>query len=108
MASFALLPIYSGFTYDLPNQHIGFAPVKTGDFRSFWAVGTGWGDYLRTQSACRIVVRSGSILLSSVRLADSQVQKLLVDGKERPFRQEGDLISFAPVPVKKEMRFLLS
>ena len=107
MASFALLPIFSGFTYDLPNHRIGFAPVTEGNFRCFWATGTGWGEFCRTENSCRILLKAGSILLSSVALPGNQVKKLFVDGNEIPFRQTKDLISFAPLTVKKELRFVL-
>jgi len=107
MASFALLPIFSGFVYDLPNQHIGFAPVVSGDFRCLWAVGSGWGDFLRTEQVCRIVLKGGSLSLSSVQLADSCVKTVLADGKEIPFRQTDGQITFAPVTVNKELRFVL-
>ena len=107
MASFALLPIFSGFTYDIPNGQIGFAPILPGDFRCFWAAGNSWGDFLRTRQYCRVILKAGSLVLSSVLLDESTVKTVLVDGKEIPFRQTGDLITFALVTVKKEIRFLM-
>ena len=107
MASFALLPIFSGFTYDIPNGQIGFAPILPGDFRCFWAAGNSWGDFLRTRQYCRVILKAGSLVLSSVLLDESTVKTVLVDGKEIPFRQTKDLITFAPITVKKEIRFLM-
>ena len=107
MASFALLPIFSGFTYDIPNRYIGFAPVIPGDFRCFWAAGNSWGDFLRTRQDSRVILNAGSLDLSSVRLDESTVKTVLVDGKEIPFRQTGVLITFAPITVKKEIRFIM-
>ena len=46
MASFALLPIFSGFTFAVPKKHIGFAPVIPGNFRCMWNLGAGWGDFV--------------------------------------------------------------
>lgn len=105
MASFALLPIFSGFTYDLPKAQMGFAPVLSGDFRCFWAVGTGWGDFVRTADAWRIKLSGGCVTLSSVRLAACTVTKMSVDGKHIPFTQTGDLITFQTVTAKKELCF---
>ena len=45
MASFAMLQAYSGFVYDRVHGRIGFRPVLPGDFRSFWALGSLWGEY---------------------------------------------------------------
>jgi len=105
LASFALLPIFSGFSCDIPNQTVGFAPVVPGDFRCFWGAGTGWGDFLRTEGECRIVINGGQLTLCAVRLADICVGSCFADGKEIPFRQTGDRITFAPITVCKELRF---
>lgn len=107
LASFALLPIFSGFTYDLPHQHIGFAPVLSGNFRCFWSVGSGWGAFIRTSKNCSIVLKAGNLTLSSVSLDGVCVRKLVVDGKEMPFRQTGNRVTFATVTAKKELNFYL-
>ena len=107
LASFALLPIFSGFCYDMPNRHIGFAPVLPGDFRCFWAVGSGWGEVHRTKKTYDITLHGGELTLSSVRLAGCSVQKMLADGKEIPFDYEEDLLTFQTVTVKKELKFYL-
>ena len=42
MASFALLPIYSGFTFDMTEKHIGFSPrTETGKY--LFSVAQSWG-----------------------------------------------------------------
>jgi uncharacterized protein (DUF608 family) len=38
MASFALLPIFSGLEFDLPHGHLGFSPLLDGDFRCPFSV----------------------------------------------------------------------
>lgn len=46
LASYALLTGASGFTVDLPNRQVSFAPIAgTADFRTFWSHGKGWGTY---------------------------------------------------------------
>lgn len=44
MASYALLPIYSGFTFDMTKKYIGFDPIIKGDCRYFWSVGETCGE----------------------------------------------------------------
>lgn len=107
LSSFALLPIFSGFSYDIPNAEIGFAPVLPGDYRCFWAAGGGWGDFLRTDRTCRLVIHGGEIRLSALRLADMRGKALTVDGKKLAFTQNGETLSFPPVTVKKELRVTL-
>jgi non-lysosomal glucosylceramidase len=46
MASWALLPALSGFTFDMVQKEIRFAPIiNQDDFVSFWSTGLGWGTY---------------------------------------------------------------
>ena len=108
MASFSLLPIFSGFTYDLPHKHIGFAPLLPGDFKCFFSVGTGWGDYVQTNKECRIVLAEGSLTLNTFSLGcASAVQKVYVDGKEIGFTLDGNQILFQEVKIIKELRLVL-
>ena len=102
MASFALLPIYAGMQYDLPHGHIGFAPIKEGDFNCLWSLGTGWGEYERKGSAQRITLAAGSLKLKSLRLV-GKIDKLTVDGKEIPFTRDGDLLQFAEITAHSEI-----
>ena len=45
MASYALIPILSGFTFDMTEGRIGFAPLPgmPTPFCTFWSVGEAWG-----------------------------------------------------------------
>ena len=103
MANFGLLPIFSGFSYDLPRGHIGFAPLTEGDFRCLWSLGTGWGDYIRTGGTQRICLKAGSLALTSPSLCGGAAKSLTVDGAPVAFTQEGDCLRFAPAAVKKEL-----
>jgi len=102
MASFALLPIYSGFEYDLPHGHIGFAPIREGDFSALWSLGTGWGEYIRKDGTQRITLTEGSLKLKSLRLT-GDIKTLTVDGKEIPFEREGNLLRFAEITAQSEI-----
>jgi len=104
MASFALLPIYSGFTFDLPHQTIGFAPIASGDFRCLWSLGSGWGDYLRTGITHQLILRDGSLTLSALRLGGiGAVTSVTADGVPVNFTQEGDILHFDAVTITREL-----
>ncbi len=95
MASFALLPIFSGFTFDLPKKTIGFSPILTGDFRSFWSLGTGWGNFIRTKNKATVEIYDGSLTLSSLKLGGiGKVNAVLIDGTSVGFTQKDDTVSF--------------
>jgi len=106
MASYALLPIFSGFTYDLPHSHIGFAPIIPGDFKCLWSVGTGWGDFVRTAKNAAIILHSGSLTLTSVSLDNAaDVQTAWCDGKQIAFTRNDKQILFDTITVRKELKF---
>lgn len=95
MASFALLPIFSGFSFDLPHGAIGFSPLLEGDFRCFFSLGTGYGTYERRGGKHEISLLSGSLALSSVTLGGAgRIKRVEIDGKPVAFRQIGDTVSF--------------
>ena len=105
MASFALLPILSGFTFDLPHGTIGFDPVVAKDnFRCIWSLGTGWGNVKITEAETVIQVLHGSLQLASVRLPYmTQPKKLLIDGKEIAFNWKDGVLSFEKIEVTKSI-----
>ena len=105
MASFALLPIFAGFAFDLPRRFIGFSPVLAGDFRCFWSLGTGWGDYIKKEQQHKLVIKGGDLTLSSIRLGSlKSVRKVTVDGKEISFVLRDGILSFEPVVIRKELK----
>ena len=105
MASFALLPIFSGFTFDLPKKHIGFSPIVTGDFRALWSLGTGWGEFVRTDTESSVRLQGGTITLSSLTLGGAPaVKELTVDGNPIAFTREGDTFSFEAVTARESVR----
>ena len=105
MASFALLPIFSGFTFDLPKKHIGFSPIVTGDFRALWSLGTGWGEFVRTDAESSVRLLGGTITLSSLTLGGAPaVKELTVDGNPIAFTREGDTFSFEAVTARESVR----
>ena len=105
MASFALLPIFSGFEFDIPKKHVGFAPICQGDFKCFWGLGTGWGDFIKTEKEYKILISAGSLELESISIKKSEkVKKLFFDGKSVEFTQNNGKIFFETSKAKKEIR----
>lgn len=97
MASFALLPILSGFEYDLPHGRIGFNPIeKKEHFRCMWSLGTGWGNVMVSAKNTTISLLRGELKISSVRLPYiKEVSRVLIDGKEIDFTFENSVIKFS-------------
>ena len=107
MASFALLPLYAGFTFDLPRKTVGFAPRLPGDFRVFWSLGTGWGDFIRKGNRDEIAIRRGSLALSSVTLGGrARLLSLRADGEEIPFETDGEAVRFEERTVCRSLVFV--
>ena len=95
MASFALLPIFSGFTFDLPKKQIGFSPIMDGDFRAIWSLGTGWGNFVKNEKEAFVDIYGGSLTLSALTVGGiGKVRTVLIDGREVPFAQDGDTVRF--------------
>ena len=109
MASFALLPIFSGFTFDLPRKHIGFSPITEGDFRSFWSLGTGWGNFIQTDSKAVLEIYEGSLTLSSFSVGGGrQASAVFIDGASVSFTQKKDRFFFDLTTVSKQIEVLFS
>ena len=106
MESFALLPIFSGFEFDLPKKQIGFSPVVPGKFKCLWSLGTGWGDFIRNEREYKIALAGGFLKLESVVLGGiPSVKAVYADGRRVSFYQNGSLISFDRANITKELRF---
>ncbi|MBO5068703.1 MAG: hypothetical protein J6C62_09970 [Clostridia bacterium] len=104
MASFALLPILSGFFFDLPNKTIGFNPKQNGNFRTFFSIGTAWGNFIKTEKTLTVNVLFGKLDLCSYVLSDNTTAKqVFIDGKEIPFTQKGNTISFKQCDITNNL-----
>ena len=84
MASWAALPILSGFTFDAHARSIGFAPrVRSGaSFRSFWSSGAAWGSFELAEHAVTLRVLHGRAELARIGLplSDQQPAWVAVNG----------------------------
>ena len=95
MASFALIPILSGFVFDLPKKKIGFVPKTGGDFESVWFTGTGWGKVRITKDEVRITILGGRMDLERLILPRGDAKRAAADGKDVFFIPKEDGIEFA-------------
>ena len=103
MASFALLPIFSGFSFDLQDHSLGFDPVLPGDFCAPWFAGDAWGIF--EKSHCRVIltVEAGKIHLKTLRLPFlGSVSHVYADGSEIPFAFRDGVLSF-DAEIKSEI-----
>jgi hypothetical protein len=104
MASFALIPIFSGFSFDLPRGSIGFAPIINGDFQSVWSVGKAWGDYRRDANSCMVIIHDGDLLLSSVKFGtNKKIVELKIDNETVAFNADGDTVRFDPRKIREKL-----
>lgn len=96
MASFALLPILSGFEFHLPKRYIGFNPlVSKKEFRSVFFVGTGWGVFSVKANRVVIKLEEGTLRLSEIGLKFVKaVKEINIDGKFQSFKFENGSVGF--------------
>lgn len=97
MASYALILTFSGFSVDMANHYIGFAPITDrNNFRSFWSVDNCWGNVDFGKDSVKIDVLYGAILLQKISInkdgrAPAQVS---IDGKTIDFTSVDNAITF--------------
>lgn len=108
MASYALMPIYSGFSYDMTEKYIGFAPAVSGEGQYVWSVGNTWGTVKLGAGAHTLTVCGEPLTLASYGLPQGQkVRAIKADGREIDFRMEGDRAVFAPMEIRSALEIEL-
>ena len=104
MASYALLLIYSGFTYDMPNHYLGFKPLKAGNGNYFWSVGNTYGNIEYKGDVQTLSVLGNELVLSAFGLRnDNEVVAVKVDGTAIPFTQKGEKIYFENTTIRSAL-----
>ncbi|WP_306262167.1 GH116 family glycosyl-hydrolase [Pararhizobium sp. IMCC21322] len=70
MASYAAIPVLTGFEYDASAAHMGFAPVHTkdGHFKSLWSNGLSWGQIEIAEDTTRLSVLGGALSIKTLSL----------------------------------------
>lgn len=70
MASYAAVLVLSGFSFDLSEGCIGFAPklMSEGRFRSLWSTGTAWGSVAIDDGEARLTVIGGTLEIAEITI----------------------------------------
>ena len=97
MASFALLLIYSGLKYNMPDGRMGFKPLK-GEGRFFWSLEGAWGTVEISKFSLHLSVQEGCLALRGL-ITDLAVKSARISGKTICFTAAPDGIDFA-APIK--------
>ncbi|MBQ7369777.1 MAG: hypothetical protein IJW58_02235 [Clostridia bacterium] len=104
MASYALLPIYSGFSFDMTEKYIGFSPLQKGDGRYLWSVGDSWGEVCFEGKKSTLSVLGNPIRLSSFGLkSGEQVSIVRADGNKISVAQNGEKITFPETEIQSKL-----
>jgi uncharacterized protein (DUF608 family) len=70
MASWAALPVLSGFRYDARAGRMELAPlINRSAFRCFWSASTAWGSFDLTPQGLTLTVADGSIALRQLKIS---------------------------------------
>ena len=109
MSSFALLPIFSGFEFDLPNKFIGFNPrVQKDNFSCLWSLETGWGIFTSNGEKIVLEIYDGFLNLSSFGINYvSSVESVKVDGNLIDFKMENGILIFEEKSITNKLEILL-
>jgi uncharacterized protein (DUF608 family) len=96
MASWSLLLVYSGFSYDMTRLELGFNPLRDGKY--FWSLDGAWGVYERKGETAVLSVLYGTQRLRRFRPAGAGKTQAVLEGKGPasgpPFHLEGDTLVF--------------
>ena len=103
MASYALMPIYSGFTFDMTRKHIGFVPITSGG-KYLYSVAESWGTVEFDSKGCRLTVLGKPLSLNSISVPSSEaITYVIVDGDNHNFETANDKILLGDVIIHKEL-----
>ncbi|MDI9498775.1 MAG: GH116 family glycosyl-hydrolase [Bacillota bacterium] len=110
LASWALLPVFSGFRCDLVRQSLGFRPLQElAEHRYFWAAGTGWGQIAIDAAGACLSVREGGLVLRRLELPRAGAAAgLRLGGEELDFAVVGDELVFDAVHITPERPLTLA
>jgi len=104
MASYALMPIYSGFHFDMTKKHIGFSPVQNSGTYLFSACDS-WGRVAFYEKRCILSVFGKALVLNSIAIPGAdQITNVTVDGENIDFQVANGCIVFDPVEIHEELK----
>ncbi len=105
MASFAFLPLLTGFVADMPRGKISISPkVKKRPLRTLVSVGSGWGELEISENAVSITLEDGVLSLCAFELPMAKsAASVSIDGKAVPFETVGDEVRFNRTEIGKNI-----
>ncbi len=104
MASYALMPIMSGFSFDMTRGYIGFDPALKGDGQFVWSVGNTWGTARFHGRRCTLTVLGEPLTLSSFGLRRGEMAvSVTADREPITFSACNGGISFAERGIRSEL-----
>lgn len=92
MASYSFLLIYSGFTYDMTQNMLGFLPKKNGKY--FWSIDGAWGLVSITATSLSFEVLYGELELKKFVTSLSNITSLYLDEEAITFTKEDMTLNF--------------
>lgn len=110
MASFALIPIFSGFLFDMPHRRIGFNPIEKREyFRCIWSLDKAYGRIEIGKQGAKLKIFSGELPLKEFVLPMllETPSKLLIDGEETAFNFENGTLHFVEQTVKESVQVII-
>ena len=103
MASFALMPLCAGFSYDMTEGRIGFAPIG-GEGRYLFSVGECFGRVEIQEATCKLTLLGGTLTLRTLSLPFAEkITSVKLDGLPIDFDTKEDRVLFDSVIVEKEL-----
>jgi len=103
MASYALMPIYSGFSFDMTKEHIGFAPVH-GMGKYIFSVAESWGTVAFDAGKCVLSVLGSPLELNSISVPNANaVTCVTADGTDVDFNVSGGKLMLGKIKICKEL-----
>ena len=104
MASFALLPIFAGESFDLSRGEIGFDPVEKGDYTTFWSLGGAFGTFSITDRNAELEILEGELMLNTFKLpSDRRIERVTADGCEQVARVKDGVISLDGITLRGKL-----
>ena len=105
MASYSMIPIFSGFIFDMPKGVIGFNPILQKDvFRCIWSLDSAWGNVQIKGEQVLIQILSGQLTLRELQLpfVTREIHTVRVDGQSVKVKCQGGRIQFdEPMTVQE-------
>lgn len=106
MASYALIPILSGFEFHMPKGHIGFNPYCNGDFKTIWSLGGAWGTFEINGTEAKLTILEGQLQLKSFGIkAFKKVTSLMIDDMKVDFEFLEGTLYFENTTLEKTLQF---